>query len=268
MIARFLRSAGQITLALGCSLTSFAAEIGLKDGEQFSYRVSWGIFGRAGDITVSANEVLADENPELRIRTETSTRGFIRAIYPFDGQADTFYDLQSGNFKRATAETKSRSKETKAAISFDYTADQAQYTDFLSEERSVTLPIPENNPADFITTLIQTRNWDLKLGEQRAVSVLFDDEFYELVITAEAEEEVNTKWGKKVALVLVPRMETEPKGMFKRGGEVKVWLSQDESPLPLRFQVKMGVGTGLAILTDYQDSTASASDPAVKKKNS
>jgi hypothetical protein len=250
------RAARTLALGLSCLTISFATEIGLKDGEQFTYRVSWGIFGRAGDITVSANRVGIADQSELRVRTETSTRGFIRALYPFDGQADTFYNLTTGKFIRATAETKNRSKETNAKIVFDYESDRAEYTDYIRVDRSISLPIPENNPADFITTLIQSRSWDLKLGEKRAVSVLFDDEFYELVITAEAEEMVNTKWGKKSALVLVPRMEIEPKGMFKRGGEVRVWLSQDEAPLPLRFQVKMGVGTGLANLTDYQENAA------------
>jgi hypothetical protein len=41
--------------------------------------------------------------------------------------------------------------------------------------------------------------------------------------------------------------------MFKRGGEIRVWVSNDELRLPLRFQVKEAVGTAMAILTDYQE---------------
>jgi len=244
-----------------------AAEIGLSHGEKFTYHIGWGIFGRAGDITVTASELDDGEGLQTRIRTTTSTRGFIRALYPFDGQADMFYDTNSGRFIRATAQTSTRSKETNADIAFDYDSAQANYTDHIREERSLSLPIPENNPADFITTLIQTRSWDLKLGESRKVSVLFDDEFYELVITAEAEEIIKTSWGKKRTLVLVPRMETEPKGMFKRGGEVRVWVSQEEDHLPVRFEVKLKVGTGMAVLTDYQNAPPTPSvGPPVEEK--
>ena len=84
------------------------------------------------------------------------------------------------------------------------------------------------------------------------VSVLFDDEFYELTITVDREEILKTKWGNKPALVLIPRMQGEPKGMFKKGGEIKIWVSNDELRLPLRFEVKVAVGTAMAILTDYQ----------------
>lgn len=258
------------SLALGCALSpsSPANEIGLIDGEKFTYRVGWGIFGRAGDITVSASELPGPQGPQIRLRTETSTHGFIRALYPFDGQADMFYESESGRFIRATAQTESRSKETSAKMDFDYESSEAIYTDLLRPERSLTIPIPANNPADFVTTLIQTRSWKMKLGESREVSVLFDDEFYELVITAEAEEVIKTKWGKKRTLVLVPRMPGEPKGMFKRGGEVRVWVSQEEDHLPVRFEVKMKVGTGMAVLTDYEKAPPPAPPAAPTNRKS
>jgi hypothetical protein len=59
--------------------------------------------------------------------------------------------------------------------------------------------------------------------------------------------------GEFKTLVLVPRMEkTEPKGMFKRGSTVKVWISQDERRLPVRFQVDFKFGAGVATLIDYR----------------
>jgi len=79
--------------------------------KKFTYHIGWGIFGRAGDITVTASEQDDGEGLQTRIRTTTSTRGFIRALYPFDGQADMFYDTNSGRFIRATAQTSTRSKE-------------------------------------------------------------------------------------------------------------------------------------------------------------
>jgi hypothetical protein len=55
-------------------------------------------------------------------------------------------------------------------------------------------------------------------------------------------------------VVLVPRMEkTPPKGMFKRGSTVRVWIeTDDDRRLPVRFEVGFRFGTGTASLIEYQ----------------
>ncbi|WP_221028939.1 DUF3108 domain-containing protein [Actomonas aquatica] len=242
-------------------------KVPVQKGEQFIYRLSWGLFGKAGELRISADDSADAAGQETHVTMETSTRGLIRALYPFDGRADSFYDNESGRLLRATATTVTRTKETEANIILDYDQARATYTDVRRPERSVEVELPKLEPVDFLTTMIQTRQWDIAVGEKRNVSVLFDDEFYELTITAEAVETIKTRWGKKEALILVPRMEENPKGMFKRGGEVRVWVSRDDDHLPLRFEVKVAVGTALAILTDYTQDGIDAMASARKAKD-
>ncbi len=226
--------------------------LALRAGEQFSYRLSWGIFGRAAELTITAHAVTDAPETETRIVMATATRGLIRALYPFDGEAISYYDNASGDLLRAEASTITRTKETRATIVLDYPQAVGVYTDHLRPDRSLQVPLPTAPAADFITTMIQARHWDMAVGETREVAVLFDDEFYELTITAEGIETIKTPWGAQEALVLIPRMEENPKGMFKRGGEVRVWVARNAPRLPLRFEVKVAVGTALAVLTDYR----------------
>jgi len=66
-------------------------------------------------------------------------------------------------------------------------------------------------------------------------------------------EEIRTPMGKFRTLRLTPRMEkSEPKGMFKRGSEVHVWISQDGRRLPVRFEVEFKFGARVATLIDHQ----------------
>ncbi len=241
-----------------CAPATFAEELALTAGEKFSYRLSWGLFGRAGELEISARHEPASGDQRTRITMLTSTRGLIRALYPFDGRAESVYDNTSGRLLEATATTLTRTKETDASIVLDYQKAIATYTDHRHPERSLEVALPALEPVDFLTTLIQTRQWDIAVGEKRNVSVLFDDEFYDLTITAESIETIKTPWGRKETLVLIPRMEENPKGMFRKGGEVRVWVSRDEDRLPLRFEVKVAVGTALAILTDYEGSDTAA----------
>ena len=63
------------------------------------------------------------------------------------------------------------------------------------------------------------------------------------------------------ALRLVPRMDKEPpRGLFQRGGEIKVWISDGARPLPVRMQLKLNFGTATLSL---QQHTVPQVEPAV-----
>ena len=49
---------------------------------------------------------------------------------------------------------------------------------------------------------------------------------------------------------------TTPKGMFKRGSKVRVWIAQDEHRLPVKFEVEFKIGTGTATLETYTPAGA------------
>ncbi len=225
--------------------------LAITPGEKFVYRLAWGPFRKAASL-----EIVADRDPEARdnitrITTHTATRGLIRALYQFDGWGQFFYEPSEGKLLRATAWTETSKKKTNATITLDYDSKVASYVDHLRPQRSLDIEIPEAQAFDFLTSLIQSRNWDIGLGDEREVPVYFDDELYELVISIEKRTRINTPAGKREALLLVPRMPVEPRGMFEDGGEIRVWVSDDDLRIPLRFEVKVPVGTAMAVLTEH-----------------
>ncbi len=232
---------------------SRAAEPALRDGEALVYRVSWGIFLHAGDIKIAAEKKKTESGAaQLRDMTTTETKGFAAALYTFAAHAEALLDTSSGRLLTNTEATKLPNKETKTSVTFDYAKSTAAYVSETNPDRNATLTVPPGDPLDLIMSLVQTRTWNLKPGEQRDALVLFDNEFYELTIHADRYEEVETPLGTFNALVLVPRMEkTPPKGMFKRGSAVRVWISQDERKLPVKFQVDFKFGAGVATLHQY-----------------
>jgi hypothetical protein len=247
--------------------TPLAAEpLALRDGEVLTYRVGWGIFFRAGEIKISA-QTAAEPPARLRVVTTTETKGLARALYAFEGRADALFDA-AGRLLTTTETTKAPNKETKTTVVFDYDKSTVSYANALESGKDAMLPFPGGAPLDLITSLVQTRTWNLKPGEQRDAVVLVDDEFYELTIHALRYEEVETSFGTFNTLVLEPRMDkTAPKGMFKRGGGVKVWISQDELHLPVRFQVEFKFGSGVATLRHYQPPAAALAEAQPDAKN-
>ncbi len=235
-----------VTLGRAAPFTAF------RDGETFTYRVSFAIFGHAGDIIIAAHEEKQDGVDVMRVTTDTKSHGFVRALYAFDNKAEVVIEKATGRMLHVKESGADPKRATDTEMVFDYKTMTATYTDRVRPERSETVPIPEGNPVDLISALVQTRDWNLKPGEKRNLLVQFGSDFYPLTLTAEGYEEVQTPLGTYQTLVLVPRMEKDPKGMFKKGGEIKVWISQDLSNLPVKMQLKLNFGSATLLLSDYK----------------
>jgi hypothetical protein len=57
-------------------------------------------------------------------------------------------------------------------------------------------------------------------------------------------------------------MEQNPKGIFKRGGEIKVWISQGDAKLPVKMQLKLRFGMAVLWLSKYQAAAPAPPPPA------
>lgn len=236
--------------------------LALGPGESLTYRVGYAIFSNAGEIKITAKAETDDKQPCLLVTTTTSTRGFLRSIYPFDAKAESVYILSNGHMVVHTEKSNGK-KPTDTTLTFDYEHRTADFRNLFHPDRNQVVPLPAGDPLDLITSLVQARAWNLKPGEKIDVLVMFEEEPYELTFHAERYEKIKTPLGTFNTLVVVPRMErTAPKGMFKRGSTVRVWVAQDERHLPVKFEVEFKFGSGVATLVNYQPPDASKPAPS------
>jgi hypothetical protein len=241
-----------LLLAAGTAARA-APGLALADGESLVYHVSWFMVPGAGEIRVSAQSARdVAGRQQLRIVSTTSTRGLAHLLLPFEARAESYFDPATGRLFWLGESSETRSRHAAHTVVFDYKRRQANYTNALAPTPTVALPMPPGEPTDLITCLMLARTWNLQPGQKHDALVLFDDEFYQLTIHAVRYEDMETPLGSFRTLVLEPRMEeTAPKGMFKRGSTVRVWVSQDSRRLPVRFEVQFKFGAGLATLVRY-----------------
>ncbi|MFI5357214.1 MAG: DUF3108 domain-containing protein [Opitutales bacterium] len=239
-----------------------AGPLALQDGEQMTFRVGWGLFIGAGEIRIAARTEELKGRPQLRVVTTTATGGLLRTFFPFDARSESIFDPRTGRIQMSTESSQAKYKQTSQSLVFDYTHRRASYINDVDPAKSAVLAVPPGEPMDLIMSLVQTRNWKLKPGEKQDALVIFDNDFYELTLHAERYETLITPLGTFQTLLLVPRMEkTPPKGMFKRGSNVRVWISQDARHLPVRFEVEFKFGVGVATLVDYTPPGAAQPTP-------
>ena len=226
---------------------------GVHDGEKLTYKVGFAFFTHAGDIIISGQNDAFAGHPRIRVTADTRSNGIVRSLYEFDNKAEAVIDPETGRLLSVHESGADPKHSTDSDFVINYDKRIATYTDRARPDRSGTVPLPEDgDPLDLISALVQTRDWNLKPGEKRDVVVQFTRDLYAITITAEGYEEVRTPMGKYQTLVLVPRMEKNPKGLFKKGGEIKVWIAQDGSRLPVKMQLKLNFGSATLSLSSYE----------------
>ena len=119
-------------LLLLAALPAAMAQLPLRDGEAFTFKISWAILPGAGEIKVSAATDRSGPAPRLVVSTTTRTRGLARVLLPFDAQADSFFDQGSGRLVALTESSEQRNKQAAHSVTFDYPAAQALYTRILA----------------------------------------------------------------------------------------------------------------------------------------
>lgn len=256
----FIRSLLLPVLLLGAARAESPRAVLPRPGEELTYHVSWGWFRQAGELKVSAHAAVTAGENQILATTLSGTRGFMRALYRFDGEARMVFNADDGRLLSVTAASDTGKERTHTSITFNYAKSEAAYIDHLHPSRNATLPIPDGQPMDIATGLLQARAWALKPGEAHEVLIVFENEFYPLRITAECSETVQTADGPRKAVRLVPHLLGAPKGMFKRDGSVRIWISDDADRLPVRFEVKLKMGTARAVLIPSRASHSARTD--------
>jgi len=223
------------------------------DGEQLVYKASWGIIS-AGRIVIDAKaETAPDGKALMRITNTMSSRGMARGLYRFDNVAEILIERENGHMLWSAEKGVERNNKTESRTDFDYAAGLGHHTDTYRPNRNTDITLkPGDEPMDLISALVQTRSWNLKVGEKRDVLVHFGRETFPVTIQAQGIEDVDTPLGEFKAMVLVPTMEKEPaRGLFKRGGEIKVWIAQSGAHLPVKMQLKLGFGAANLTLIEH-----------------
>lgn len=242
-----------IIAALLFPLFAFSAPYSaLNDGETFIYRVMWGPFSKAGEIKVEAKKELHEGKPAFRIRVTTSSKGVVRTLYRYEDVAEALIDEATGRLIVATEVAHNGEKVSDATTRFDYEKRKVTHTDLVRTGRNTVFDLPDGNPVDLISALIEAREWANAVGIKRDALIWAGRDVYPVTIYADTVETVWTPKGDVRALALIPRMESEaPRGLFKRGGEIKVWVAQDAERLPVKMQLKLKFGTASLYLLEH-----------------
>ena len=174
----------------------------------------------------------------IRIQSRTKTVNVFNKIYSVNDLIETFLHptrlepylyrvkLREGNYKRDKT------------ITFDHKDDTAIY--LKNVEHPVIVDVP-NQVQDPLSALYYLRTKPLSVGKSVFMKVFDDKKLYDMEVQVLKKETIKTFFGNVETLMVKPMLQSE--GIFKRTGDIYVWLSNDHRRIPLKMKSDIKIGS-------------------------
>jgi uncharacterized protein DUF3108 len=213
------------------------------ESETLSYRIS--LLGiPVGSAILHARR----DKGEVWLTLKVTSDAVISNIYPVDDLIETRHI--NGNF----IVTRIRQKEG------SFTGDRG-FTLFLRDKnvfwidrltrKSVREEIPNSEVVDILSGLYYLRNRQLQVGKSETVHIYDSDTYAAVPVDVLQRETIRLPDLSEVnSLIIQPKLKTD--GIFKRTGDIRIWLSDDEYRVPVKIVTSIALGRVTAELVSAE----------------
>lgn len=263
MLRKALASAASLLLGLNLSTAQVSPEkvafipprvaepLPFKIGESLAYNVSFSklIFsGTIGELKLTVSKPLDSTRPEMiELKAEAVSKGFFPALFGVKVK-DRYISLVNQTDFGVHASTKLLEegkvrREQKSVVNRE--AGMVTYTDRdLTNVKSAPKVKEKPSPTwiqDLLSAIYFVRTQPLKEGDVIPVPISDAGEIYNIEVIAGKREEIKTRSGKVKAIQLNAKVF---EGRYiKRSGEMLVWVTDDQTRIPVRARIKTSGAT-------------------------
>ncbi|GAB7026837.1 DUF3108 domain-containing protein [Geotalea toluenoxydans] len=220
-----------------------AGEFTTTSHERLNYRIS--LLGMP--IGVAELEAKNDKG-EMKISLKVKSTPAISAVYPIDDLIETRHI--AGNF----IITKIRQQEGNFRSHRGFTIflrDRSVFWIDLLRNRTSRETIPNSQVLDLISAFYFLRNRPLQVGNTEELHVYDSDTYTSVPVEILRRERISLPgFRHSETLVVKPNLKTD--GIFKRTGDVTIWLTDDEYKVPVRMETSIPLGKITAELVSSQ----------------
>jgi len=209
-----------------------AGEFMSSKSEKLSYQIS--LLG----IPVGSVELEAkNENNEIRITLRTRTNTVLSSIYPVDDIMETRH--LGGNF----IITKIRQQEGTFRSDIGFTIflrDKRVFWIDRIRNRHSDETIPNSEVLDTLSSFYYLRNRPLQTGKTELLHIYDGDAYAPVPVEILRQEEIRLRNFKKVDSLVLRHV--KQKEIFRRTGDMMIWLTNDENKVPVKVETDTPVG--------------------------
>ncbi|UFS71394.1 DUF3108 domain-containing protein [Geomonas sp. RF6] len=200
--------------------------------EKLTYRITL-----HGILIGEAVLLATNEKGAVRISVKVTSSPLITPFYPVDDLIET--QLVMGNYLVTSIRQREGSYQRNTGFTLMLREKKAFSTATLRE--GVFTPLPRSDVTDLVSGFYYMRNQPLEVGKSLLLHI-FDSGKYSLAtVEVLRQERVSVQGlGDVETLVVVPRLQTE--GIFRRTGEMLIWLTADGRKVPVKVETTIPIG--------------------------
>jgi hypothetical protein len=180
----------------------------------------------------------------LTITSRINSNAIISAFYRVEDSAECrIVDGKATSFKLKVQEGKHRrDRET----IFDYVNDRIRFLNHLQNDEK-HFPMNSKKYWDVISGFYYVRTMALSVGQKVSLDIFDSGKFANTAVDVIRTEMTTLVDGRQIeTLVVKPVIVTD--GLFKKTGDIYIWLTNDEYKTPVRVETSIKIGTVTAEL--------------------
>jgi len=211
--------------------------------EKLVYDLTW-----TGIKAGTATQEIIEEKDLIRVVSTARSADWISVFFPVEDRVESLLTKVApplfGLPKNYRIKTREGNRRKDKEIIFDHGKRQAVYIDHLNGGQ-VEVAI-NGNTYDVYSSFYYVRTLPLEVGKSVFVSILDNNELWNVEVQVLKKETLKTKLGEVETVLIKPLIKSE--GIFERKGEIYIWLTDDARRIPVQMKTKVMIGSVTATL--------------------
>mgnify|MGYP006049145947 CR=1 FL=1 len=243
-----------IILALIFMLLGFDStprESAFQSGEWIKFRIHYGLIN-AGYATLELQDAVKNNKKVFHAIGKGYTVGMSRFFFKVNDNYESYFDKETGKPYQYVRKIDEGGYTKDQEGFFNQATNKIVVKDYKKKTEN-TFEVTEN-VQDIISAFFYLRNHpdidNLKVNESISIDMFFDDEITKFKLKYLGKEDIKTKFGVTSALIYRPLVQ---KGrVFKEEESLTVWITDDESRIPVRIKASLAVGSIKADIESFK----------------
>ena len=208
--------------------------------EEFHYTAGFRLFD-AGEAIFTSNEVTLNGEKVMKFTSRIKTNSFLSKFYRVDDVVNVWANIE--DFTLIQTDKKIR----EGNYNLDYSAHVSEDLKLITEKKSIQL---ESKVYDPVSAIFMLREQPLLKNDSYKFTTVENGIIQKVNVLVSEIEKISVPFGRLDARKVIP-ISDDGKPLFKQGGKMKVWYSDDQRRLPIKIEQKTNVGTLILNLKKY-----------------